>query len=230
MFENVMQVVNRSETRPNKPIMTSSGPANKDSPPSTFSTPPTLSEFQVSSSQYVASQPDNPQKLDTKPDHLATGIIVFNGPRILLIQRSLTDSMPGRWETAGGAVDSTDSTILHGAARELWEETGLHAQRFISAVGNPWSFRSRSGKNVLKFNFIADVEETGGFGDAVDGEVRVKLDPKEHRAWVWASRDDVLGGRVAGVEVSMASEQRRVILDAFDERDEFLRWKASGEL
>ena len=39
--------------------------------------------------------------------------------------------MSNRWEVPGGAVDLEDETILHGVAREAWEESGLK----VTAIG-----------------------------------------------------------------------------------------------
>ena len=72
---------------------------------------------------------------DKEWDGLATASVVFNHDgKVLLIQRPKHDSMPNRWEGPGGACDDEDPTILHGAARELWEEVGLVAKRFTPLV------------------------------------------------------------------------------------------------
>lgn len=49
--------------------------------------PDTLSEFQVDNNTYLRKRWPNP---DLDVDGLATGAVVFNGNRILLIQRSLS--------------------------------------------------------------------------------------------------------------------------------------------
>jgi len=45
--------------------------------------------------------------------------------RFLLVQRSVDDSLGGKWELPGGAVETADGTLLDAAKRELREETGL---------------------------------------------------------------------------------------------------------
>ncbi|KOS16769.1 hypothetical protein ESCO_004652 [Escovopsis weberi] len=85
--------------------------------------------------------------------HLMTGSLVFEAeaspetspeaeagpgyrePRILLLRRAPEDSYPLSWELPGGSVDATDRSVLHAAARELWEETGLAARHFRACVG-----------------------------------------------------------------------------------------------
>ncbi|KAK1971928.1 hypothetical protein LY78DRAFT_734156 [Colletotrichum sublineola] len=57
-------------------------------------------------------------------------------PRILLLRRSAREkAMPLRWELPGGGADAPDGDALAAAARELWEEAGLRAVRFVALVG-----------------------------------------------------------------------------------------------
>lgn len=137
--------------------------------------------------------------------------------------------MPGKWEIPGGAVDDGE-LVLQAVARELWEEAGLHASKFISAVGKPWSFFTRNRKRIFKFNFVVQCEETLKWGDnrAVgERDVEVKLDPEEHQDWVWANRTEVENGVVGARELKITTpEQRQVIFDAFALRDQFLEQKA----
>ncbi|KAK1596930.1 NUDIX hydrolase domain-like protein [Colletotrichum navitas] len=57
-------------------------------------------------------------------------------PRILLLRRSAREkALPHRWELPGGGADPPDRDALAAAARELWEETGLRAARFVALVG-----------------------------------------------------------------------------------------------
>ncbi|WPB06758.1 uncharacterized protein RHO25_011418 [Cercospora beticola] len=95
--------------------------------------------------------------------------------------------MPNRWEIPGGACDDDDESILHGAARELLEEAGLKATHIGPQVGEGEFFTSRSGKNICKFMFFVEVEL-----DDDEGHLpAVKLDPKEHQQYVWATRQEV---------------------------------------
>ncbi|GJC83001.1 hypothetical protein ColLi_05839 [Colletotrichum liriopes] len=60
-----------------------------------------------------------------------------NPPRILILRRSTQEkALPNRWELPGGAAESIDGDSLAAAARELWEETGLRAKRFVALVGS----------------------------------------------------------------------------------------------
>ncbi|PYH95654.1 hypothetical protein BO71DRAFT_482697 [Aspergillus ellipticus CBS 707.79] len=58
-----------------------------------------------------------------------------NGPKTLLLQRSPHDSYPYHWEGPGGGIEpAQDATLLDGAAREVFEETGLRVVRFVDVV------------------------------------------------------------------------------------------------
>ncbi|CAK7267725.1 hypothetical protein SEPCBS119000_002697 [Sporothrix epigloea] len=115
---------------------------------------PSLAAFNVSPDRWMARNNKHYQGL-------AVATVVFDEQdRVLLIQRAAHDSMPNRWEVAGGAADQEDgpdedgdkndkddegdsrphqsrSTILSAAARELWEEAGLVATHFSHLVPQP---------------------------------------------------------------------------------------------
>ncbi len=169
-------------------------------------------------------------------------------PRVLLVQRAAHDSTPLRWETPGGGCDDDDASVLHSCARELFEEAGLHATTLGPVVrvgsvsdspegggrggasaeeqGHEWRgamgaqfFRTRRGKLVCKFYFVAGVPEER------TGEVVV--DPKEHAGYVWATEEEVRRKRVqgegGGLELEFTTQvQWEVILTAFG------LWHASG--
>ena len=160
-------------------------------------------------------------------------------PRVLLIQRAAHDSMALRWETPGGGCDDDDTNILHSCARELFEEAGLHATTLgpVVRVGSPshhagdirgggpaegagheWGeamggqfFRTRKGKLVCKFYFIAEVPQ--------ERTAEVVVDPKEHIGYVWATEEEVKQKKVqgeAGLDLKFTTpEQWEVILTAF---------------
>ena len=66
-----------------------------------------------------------------------TRIIVVNQNKILLVQGWLGD---GKWGLPGGGVKFRE-TNQSAAARELWEETGLHTEE--SALKSLWSMNHR---------------------------------------------------------------------------------------
>ena len=144
---------------------------------------------------------------------LAAGAMVFDAhDRLLLIQRAPHDSMPNRWENPGGAVDTTDASILHGCARELWEEAGLVATRINHVVTEgaelaPGTvFTDRTGKRFYcKFSFEVDVQE---------GEVR--LDPNEHQDFLWVTEEEAKAEKVGEREIPLTTAQmRRLVAEAF---------------
>ena len=168
---------------------------SQDSPPSTFEIPTNLAEeYAIPLAKLIEQNPSY--------DFVATGSLVFHQGRQLLIQRAASDSHPGRWENPGGGCDPEDETILHAVARELWEETGLHVTRFVRQVGGVVKFNSRSGKSIVKFSFEVEVSQTGalpGGESEIDlqqnlDKIPIRLDPKEHQAYLWATEEQVLNG------------------------------------
>ncbi|KAL3469637.1 NUDIX hydrolase domain-like protein [Aspergillus californicus] len=160
--------------------------------------------------------------------------------RILLLQRSYEDSYGGHWEGPGGSCEDEDQTLLDGVSREVFEESGLHVTRFVELVGvNEWTvLRPDRVHNAAKFTFIVEVheakpavsdsgfglgklEETGlpadklGDGVVVPGLSRrwddaVKLDPAEHRAFEWASEEEIREGKFMSF-----GQQGMMVLKAF---------------
>jgi 8-oxo-dGTP pyrophosphatase MutT (NUDIX family) len=166
-----------------------------------------------------------------------------NAPdRILLIQRAPHDSMPLRWEVPGGACDPEDPTMLHGLARELWEEVGLKLRRVVRQVGNEDVFLTRRGLAVAKVTFEVEVETPppcvpsapgDGEGNTTQEVLQerlpeVSLDPNEHVRFVWATEEEcrqgkavVLGASGEREEVNIeftTKHQRQVVLLGFELR------------
>lgn len=163
----------------------------------------------MSNKSYLAAHPE------ATFDYIATAALVLSSeagdePRVLLLQRAASDSNPNRWEPPGGGCDDEDETILHGAARELWEEAGLQASRIDGPIGDH-CFTSRSGKRICQFNFV--VPAVVGSRAPPD----VKLDPKEHQQFIWATNDEIIAMNSNGMELDFTSEEvQRIVLLAFD--------------
>ncbi|KAF4470484.1 hypothetical protein FALBO_2610 [Fusarium albosuccineum] len=150
-------------------------------------------------------------------DSLATGALVFDAQdRILLLQRAPDDSMPNKWEVPGGACDDEDPSVLYGCARELWEEAGLELRHIRQVIpdglnGRPGAvFTNRTGKRFFcKFSFIVDVDQ---------GQ-EVKLDPKEHQDFVWATEEEVRNEAIGDREIPLTNSlMTNLVTIAFDMR------------
>lgn len=156
---------------------------------------------------------------------LATGAIIFSNhmhnhqqQRVLLVQRAPHDSMPNKWEIAGGAVDGGE-TILGGLVREVREEVGLRVIRVRGLVRMADDdglqggdvFRTTRGRHVAKYTFVVDVDDAS----------KVKLDPNEHQNYVWATEHECRGKQVArGADAQLQLQfttpaQEEAILKAF---------------
>jgi 8-oxo-dGTP pyrophosphatase MutT (NUDIX family) len=176
-----------------------------------FTFHPSASAFNIPQQSYLSAHPD------ARFNYTATGALVFDTtnqliPRILLLQRSASDSMPNKWEIPGGGVDDEDESILHAVARELWEEAGLKATKISAPIGEPYLFTSRSGKRICKFNFVVQVET-----DA-ESRLMVKLDPEEHQRFVWASEEEVRTRKTKDVELDFTMEElEQTVLIAFNQ-------------
>ncbi|KAI1030325.1 hypothetical protein LB505_004336 [Fusarium chuoi] len=176
--------------------MTDKQETNLSRPDSTFTFDESVAEWNVNHREWLKTH-------DKTWDSLATGALVFDtSNRILLLQRAPDDSMPNKWEIPGGACDDEDETVLYGCARELWEEAGLKLRHIRRAIpdgpnGKPGAiFTNRTGKRFFcKFSFEVDVEDTA----------EVKLDPKEHQDYVWATEDEVKGQKIGDREIPLTN-------------------------
>ncbi|KAI1496229.1 NUDIX hydrolase domain-like protein [Biscogniauxia marginata] len=142
-------------------------------------------------------------------DGIAVGACVFNPDgKLLLVQRAAHDSMPLRWEVPGGGCTFEDETILHGLARELWEESGLRAKIIGNELGVNDIFCTRRGRRLRKFTFIVEVE---GYD--------VLIDSNEHQAFVWASEEEARAKRCGNVDLVYTDKaQEDAIYKAFEEK------------
>ncbi|KAK3689469.1 NUDIX hydrolase domain-like protein [Podospora appendiculata] len=192
---------------------------DSDPAPPDFEIAASLAEFTMPAAKWLTRNATKLQEANLKLNGLATGVVVFNpAGKVLLVQRASHDSMPDRWEIPGGAVDDDDTTIVHGAARELREEAGLVARRFgppVTGFGDGTDLHVFPNRNATRwfcrFVFIADV---------VDCEA-VRLDPNEHQDFVWAREDEVRGQRVGGRDIPITHEtMRAIILKAFRLREQ----------
>lgn len=182
-----------------------------------FKVSPTINSYNLSAQTWL--EINNKTK---EYNGLATACAVFHPtrttPHLLILQRAAHDSMPNKWELPGGAVDATDPTVLHGAARELLEEAGLHAQHFThiitegpnAAPGQVFPNSTRT-KTWCRFTFGVEVERTAG-----EGGCEVRLDRNEHQDFVWAMEQDVREQGNAEKKLPITKESMRaVMLEAF---------------
>ncbi|KAI0432255.1 NUDIX hydrolase domain-like protein [Xylaria sp. FL1042] len=169
-----------------------------DTPPPVFTFDSSVANFNVSLGAYLATCP--------KLQGICVGAFVFDDTRrLLLVQRAPHDSYPLRWEIPGGTIDAEDETLLHGLARELWEETGLRARCMTGLVGKGYTFLTRRPLCVCKYSFVVEVE-------ALD----VKLDPNEHTAFLWVTEDEAKAKKCGDLHLTYTTKnQEDVILEAF---------------
>ncbi|KAI4268028.1 MAG: hypothetical protein LQ337_008074 [Flavoplaca oasis] len=207
--------------------------------------PPNLRSLAIPLSSFLAK--------NTQYDRLVCSAFIFNPapchrhqdfhananeatipPRLLLLRRSSTDTaFPNLWEIPGGSVDKDDPTILHGLAREVFEETGLRLTRFVRLVGETIKWTTTEGDGTvdtskeiqwMKLSFEIEVEEIGELKIGVDehGDERclpVDLDPREHQDHAWVTEKEVRAFYEEGVGRQIVSkEQAGKMLEAFGSR------------
>ncbi|KAF2761481.1 NUDIX-domain-containing protein [Pseudovirgaria hyperparasitica] len=165
-----------------------------------FEYDPSVADFAVSKRAYLDAHSD------VSYHYIATSALVIDTryvsiPRVLLLQRAASDSKPNLWEPPGGACDDEDASILNGAARELLEEAGLRATRITELVGDPHFFTTRSGKLVCRFYFAALVDISD------ENTPVVKLNPKEHQQFVWATLDEVKAKQVGDIALQFTRDE-----------------------
>jgi 8-oxo-dGTP pyrophosphatase MutT (NUDIX family) len=180
-------------------------------PAQTFTAHQSLAAFTIPSTTYLTQNPT--LTIRDKPYAIAglagATVVIYPPASQLHLSQSRFHTQTNKWEVPGGAIDAEDESILAGCARELFEEAGLVATRLgplLGEEGEPEVFLTRSGRIVLRVPFLAEVDcaavgegRAGGQepSDAVEdwGVMRliekVKLDPNEHSAFVWATEEDV---------------------------------------
>ena len=103
---------------------------------------------------------------------------------VLLIERANSD---GFWQSVTGSIDFPDEPLIAAATRELFEETGIHADG-VDIVVRDWhlsniyeiypNFRHRYAPGVTR-----NTEHV--FSVCVPRDIPITLSPREHVAYVW---------------------------------------------
>jgi 8-oxo-dGTP pyrophosphatase MutT (NUDIX family) len=162
----------------------------------TYSVAPHLEYFTIPLADFMAARPEF--------EGFGVGAYIFSladpTPRILLLQRAWSDSMPGCWEGPGGACEpESDKTLLDSLIRETLEESGLHVSHVVDLVAvDCWEHHRRSGGEIriVKYSFIVEVYEgsrdVGGQREPTPTpQIPIKLDATEHQTFDWATENNV---------------------------------------
>lgn len=103
------------------------------------------------------------------------GLILRQGPRVLLLKRRDDDYLPNMWETPGGHVDPGE-TIARALARELYEETGFRLKAILRYLGHV-DYHGEFGR-TREWNFEVDVDQM------------LRIIHPEHADYRWARPDE----------------------------------------
>lgn len=142
--------------------------------------------------------------------------------RLLIVQRAAEEtSFPNKWEVPGGSCERDDPSVAHSLGREVFEETGLRLTRYCRQVGksNNW-IDGRDNTNWLKLTFEIEVEELHGLGGQRTKEgyerVVIKLDPKEHQKYAWATENEIKQSHpTSGKYPTITEAQSEKLVEAF---------------
>lgn len=142
--------------------------------------------------------------------------------RLLIVQRAADETgFPNKWEIPGGSCERNDPSVAHSLGREVFEETSLRLTRFCRKVGESdrW-MDGRDNTKWLKLTFEIEVEEVHGLGGQYTKEgyehVTIKLDPKEHQRYAWATEDEIKQSHPTSGPYPTATEsQGEKMLEAF---------------
>ncbi|TBL79417.1 8-oxo-dGTP diphosphatase [Paenibacillus thalictri] len=100
---------------------------------------------------------------------LYTMCLVRNNDQVLLINRPNERGFPG-WIGPGGKVDFPES-LTEGAAREVWEETGLRVGRLVYK-GLDEFVDPKQNCRYMVFNYLADSFEGELLENPPEGELK----------------------------------------------------------
>jgi len=167
---------------------------------------PHLRLYQVPLASYRSTDDSN----DIPIAHLVASAVVICSNRVLLLQRAAHAFQPLLWEIPGGRCESWDESIIASAARELWEESGLVANKVVDVVGKyEWLDQ---GEVWRKVTFLIDVEHN----DQSIKQPQVNIDLKEQASFIWATEEDVIANKYDSISFSWTSdEQKQTVINAF---------------
>ncbi|KAK7948771.1 uncharacterized protein PG986_009657 [Apiospora aurea] len=146
-------------------------------------------------------------------ERLAVGAIALSpgADKVLLVQRrgGVNDPLAGKWEMPSSLCGDRDMTILHGLVRELYEGTGLMANKIVATTGYH-ELMLPSSQLCRKYAFVV---ETGVWA--------LLLDLERYLGCVWASEQNIAMGWCEGHKLEFTGkEERHLILRAFEEKED----------
>jgi 8-oxo-dGTP pyrophosphatase MutT (NUDIX family) len=180
-----------------------------------FDVAPALTSMQVNGKAYLSTHPNI--------GRVVSSCLIFQDNTVLLLERTKwKPAQTATWEIPGGLCDASDQTLLHSAARETLEETGLNVKRFNHQVGSGYRIEvkkhSKNGpRTFLKVVFDADIEEAisgdGNFTHRVPR--RAFRLSREHSRWTWATEEQVRAERVGEIDLALKIVEKEILLDGF---------------
>lgn len=192
----------RADQLPVRPLSSHSSSCPGPITGSTYTVSPVIPTLALGpATTYLAAHPGT-------TNLLASAAVFDQEQRLLLVQRAPTDYFALKWELPGGSVDigGGDGSMIAGAVRELYEETELVA-RVVK-------------REVMERTFEDGRWRQGVFEVELEGEeeLDVRLDPKEHVAWLWVTEEEVREGRCGSVVLEYVDlEWKELLSRAFQQ-------------
>lgn len=108
-------------------------------------------------------------------ERILVKLVIKNDNKVLILKRTKTESMPNLYELPGGGLDKGEDVFSAGR-RELYEETGLFIQDFLSSP-EILDVVTRSSNQKCRVCIL----------DILPKEGNIVLSPKEHIEYKWVS-------------------------------------------
>lgn len=88
---------------------------------------------------------------------VVVGVVRCSERGFLLVRRSDNESMSGKWEFGGGAVEDGDESLRQAVKREVEEETGLEVE--VVRRGDPYFDEYSKGGTLKLHPFLLEAGE-----------------------------------------------------------------------
>ncbi len=106
----------------------------------------------------------------------------------LLLKR--VESRGGFWQNVTGGVEGSES-VVDAVYREVFEETGIRREDVISFIENVFECEFETEKFNDLFGKRAIIKSYD-FGMQVSKDQKIRIDPKEHTEYKWATYEEAL--------------------------------------
>ncbi|CAF0894177.1 unnamed protein product [Brachionus calyciflorus] len=209
----IMQIIKKIKL--DEEIQSEAVESNKYELSNQQSTPVIITMIKISEKSLVELLEPN-VKADNIGRIVVGGVITNEKGEVLILKRSANDFLRCLDELPSGKMDKEDKTIVSALKREIKEDTNLNVTSVLAYL-NSFDYKSKSGKNKRKFNFLVGVSDL----------TQVQIS-EEHQAMAWYSMFNMN-------KSNMSSTVRDILLKFFQnqliehaEREKITRFVVGG--